>query len=82
MVLEKLVRSYTKSLFRDSQTSGKVEGEVQMKLIQYTHDDGQTVWFWTNDKEVALSPQFDTKARAEEWYGLHDNWLERPAILL
>ena len=23
-----------------------------MKLIQYTHDDGQTVWFWINDKEV------------------------------
>jgi len=53
-----------------------------LKLIQYTHDDGRTVWFWINDKEVALSPQFDSKARADEWYGLHDNWLERPAILL
>ena len=82
MVLEKLVRSCTKPLFRNSQAGGNVEGEVLMKLIQYTHDGCQTVWFWINDKEVTLSPQFDTKARAEEWYGLHDCWLERPAILL
>ncbi len=52
-----------------------------MKLIQHTHDDGQTVWFWINHSQKTVSPQFDTKARAEEWYSLHDNWLERPAIL-
>jgi len=77
MVLEKLVRSYTKSLFRNSQAGGSVEGEVQMKLIE---EAGR--WYWINNKDVILSPQFDSKARAEEWYGLHDNWLERPAILL
>ena len=58
-----------------------MEGEVQMKLIQYTHDDGQIEWFWINRKEVTVSPRFATKARAEEWYNLHDNWLERPAII-
>ncbi len=53
-----------------------------MKLIKYTHEDGQTEWFWINREEVTVSPRFATKARAEEWYNLHENWLESPAILL
>jgi len=53
-----------------------VEGKVQMKLIE---EAGR--WYWVNDKNVILSPQFDNKARADEWYGLHDTWLERPAII-
>ena len=40
------------------------------------------LWYWKNDKGITVSPQFDSKARADEWYGLHDNWLERPAIIL
>lgn len=52
-----------------------------MRLIKYTHENGQEQWFWINHKEVTVSPRFDTKARADEWYSLHDNWLERPAIL-
>jgi len=52
-----------------------------MRLIKYTHEDGQEQWFWINHNEVTVSPRFDTKARAEEWYNLHDNWLERPAII-
>ena len=39
-------------------------------------------WYWKNDKGTTVSPQFDSRARAEEWYSLHDNWLESPAILL
>ena len=52
-----------------------------MKLIKYTHDDGTQEWFWINHKEVTVSPRYPTKERAEEWYNLHDNWLERPAII-
>ena len=52
-----------------------------MKMIKYTHEDGTDEWFWINHKEVTVSPRFDSKARAEEWYNLHDNWLERPAII-
>jgi len=48
-----------------------------MKLIE---EEG--MWYWVNDKNVVLSPRFDSKVRADEWYGLHDTWLERPAILL
>ena len=39
------------------------------------------LWYWKNDKGMVVSPQFDSKALADEWYGLHDNWLERPAII-
>ena len=48
----------------------------KMKLIE---QEGQ--WWWINHKGTVLSPKFGTKARAEEWYDLHDNWLERPAII-
>ena len=54
---------------------------IEYKLIEYKHNDGQIEWFWINHKEVTVSPRFATKARAEEWYNLHDNWLERPAII-
>ena len=40
------------------------------------------LWYWKNYKGMVVSPRFDSKALADEWYGLHDNWLERPAILL
>jgi hypothetical protein len=52
-----------------------------MKLIKYTHEDGQIEWFWINNKEVTVSPRYPTKELAEEWYSLHDNWLESPAII-
>ena len=52
-----------------------------MQLIKEM-EGGFPTWFWKNHKGEVVSPQFDSKARAEEWYGLHDNWLERPAILL
>ena len=38
-------------------------------------------YYWENDKGVMVSPYFGSKERAEEWYKLHDNWLERPAII-
>ena len=38
-------------------------------------------WYWRNWLGLMQSPRFDSKARADEWYSLHDNWLERPAIL-
>lgn len=47
-----------------------------MKLIE---QEGQ--WWWINHKGTVLSPKFGSKALAEEWYDLHDNWLERPAII-
>jgi len=52
-----------------------------MKLVKYTYEDGQTQWFWINREEITISPKFDTKERAEDWYNLHNNWLESPAII-
>ncbi len=43
--------------------------------------NGFTKWYWENHEGKVVSPQFATKERAEEWYGLHDTWLERPAII-
>lgn len=48
-----------------------------MKLLE---QEGQ--WYWINHKGDVVSPKFGTKGLADEWYGLHDCWLERPAILL
>lgn len=48
-----------------------------MKLIEEAG-----FWYWKNDKDMTVSPKFGSKEQADEWYGLHDNWLERPAILL
>jgi hypothetical protein len=47
-----------------------------MKLIEEAG-----LWYWENHEGKVVSPQFSTKERADEWYGLHDTWLERPAIL-
>lgn len=51
-----------------------------MELIE-TVGNGFTKWHWENHEGKMVSPYFATKARAEEWYKLHDNWLERPAII-
>ena len=51
-----------------------------MKLIE-TVGNGFTKWHWENHKGVMVSPYFSTKERAEEWYNLHNNWLESPAII-
>ena len=51
-----------------------------MELIE-TVGNGFTKWHWENREGKMVSPYFATKARAEEWYKLHDNWLERPAII-
>ena len=47
-----------------------------MELIE---KDGQ--WYWINDNGNTVSPSYPTKELAQEWYGLHEIWLERPAIL-
>lgn len=52
-----------------------------MKLIKYTHQDGQEEWFWINKEEVCVSPRYGNKQQAEQWYDLHTNWLESPAII-
>jgi hypothetical protein len=51
-----------------------------MKLIE-VKGNGFTKWYWENHEGKVVSPQFSTKERADEWYGLHDTWLERPAII-
>lgn len=51
-----------------------------MKLIE-TVGNGFTKWHWENHQGKMVSPYFATKERADEWYKLHDNWLERPAII-
>ena len=38
-------------------------------------------YYWENHQGKMVSPYFGSKERAEEWYGLHENWLESPAIL-
>ena len=52
-----------------------------MRLIKYTHEDGQEEWFWINREEVTVSPRYPSKEAAEQWYNLHNNWLESPAII-
>ena len=47
-----------------------------MKLLE---QEGQ--WYWINHKGSVVSPKFGTKERADEWYNLHNNWLESPAII-
>jgi hypothetical protein len=51
-----------------------------MKLIKYKHNEIEIVWFWVSDNDVALSPQFETKEKAYEWYYMHERWLEHPDI--
>ena len=51
-----------------------------MRLVE-TVGAGFTKWSWENDEGTLLSPFFATKERAQEWYGLHESWLEQPAIL-
>ena len=51
-----------------------------MKLKEVV-GNGFTKWYWENYEGKVVSPQFATKERAKEWYNLHDNWLESPAIL-
>ena len=38
-------------------------------------------YYWENHEGKMVSPYFGSKDRAKEWYGLHENWLESPAIL-
>ena len=38
-------------------------------------------WFWINHDKLTVSPSYPTRELAEEWYNLHDSWLERPAII-
>ena len=52
-----------------------------MRLIKYTHEDGQEEWFWINREEVTVSPRYTSKEAAEQWYNLHNSWLESPAII-
>ena len=52
-----------------------------MQLIEEI-EGGFPTWFWKNHRGEVVSPRFNTKKQANEWYSLHDNWLERPAILL
>ena len=47
--------------------------------MQLLEQEGQ--WYWINHENKVVSPRFNTKELAEEWYGLHEGWLERPAIL-
>lgn len=56
-----------------------MEGE-EMRLVE-TVGKGFTKWSWEGDDGKLLSPYFGTKARAEEWFGLHEEILERPVIL-
>jgi len=51
-----------------------------MRLVE-TVGKGFTKWSWESDDGKLLSPYFGTKARAEEWFGLHEEILERPVIL-
>jgi len=41
-----------------------------MKLIRY-RDSGfdKFVWFWVNDDDIKVSPDFDSKEDANKWYG-------------
>lgn len=47
--------------------------------MQLIEQEGQ--WWWINHEGAVLSPKFGSKALADEWYNLHDSWLERPAII-
>ena len=39
-----------------------------MRLIKYTHEDGQEEWFWINRDEVTVSPRYPSKEAAEKFY--------------
>lgn len=51
-----------------------------MRLVEVV-GKGFKKYYWENKEGKLVSPYFATKERAEEWYGLHENWLESPAIL-
>lgn len=47
-----------------------------MQLIEQ-----ESQWWWINHEGTVVSPQFGSKEQAENWYKLHNNWLESPAII-
>lgn len=41
-----------------------------MKLIRYKEMQGETyIWFWVNDEQKAISPDFTDRVDAMKWYG-------------
>jgi hypothetical protein len=41
-----------------------------MKLIRYR--DGwwkEFIWFWVDEDDIKVSPEFDSKEEANQWYG-------------